>query len=799
MRRRLMLAVWLLLLAGVFAIGIGENAYADEAEASETAGTSAVSGEEEEPAEEIVHAETPRAEALTVEDDTETQPSQGEPSSETSTESSTDTSTESSTETSTESPTETSTEPSTEPSTQPEPSTSTPQNPAVVNPPAPASTVEAEGWHTTSNGSKYYIQNGKRLKSVTKKIKSSWWIFDKNGIAKEHKGTVYEAGTSVFKPGNRVWFMNVCGGAFNSDFLIVESKGHWGLIDTGNRYSNVIQDSNGTIYKAPWKYPDGTSANLSCQKTYKNGRDAAIYMIQTLGITHLDFIIGSHSHSDHIGGIPEIADIRLFDGKTIHSLIDKNTLFLKKKYRHTSPINDDLGSVKNEESWHTQAFSYQAALAIKQSGGTIVDVSNGQKTANTKQKVNNYSKIVKAISKFSFTSKVSYSQGSLTDYFDDYIQFNWGKLKLRLYNLYAVHTAVDDNTNSIAVVISDGKRQLFTAGDLNVSNQVQQKVCRAVHKSFKNVEVVKACDHGTQLGFSKEHLDLFRPKVVIKTNGQKGVILKDGGSYSAGMHYASKKYGTVSYEVGASDRAIVAEFGTKGFNIYQLTGKKTTAGLKSAKSCKSQFGTLSGWVQWNQGGTKLFYYFKSNKAVTGWKKMGSNHYYFASNGLMQTGWVKSSGKWYYLKSNGVMQTGWLNLEGKKYYLSPKTGEACTGWKTVDGKRIHFGNDGALSVGLTTVDSKRLFFGEDGTIDLRWRNIGNNWYYTGANGKQKTGWLIVGTRWYHFASNGAMQTGWAKIGNNRYFFRKDGTMVTGTVKIKGKTQRFSASGVWKGSK
>ena len=111
MRRRLILAVWLLLLAGVFAIGIGKNVYADEAEAPETGDTSAVSGEEEESTEEVTPAGMPRADTLAVEEDTETQPSQGEPSSETSTESSTDTSTESST--------ETSTVPSTEPSTQP--------------------------------------------------------------------------------------------------------------------------------------------------------------------------------------------------------------------------------------------------------------------------------------------------------------------------------------------------------------------------------------------------------------------------------------------------------------------------------------------------------------------------------------------------------------------------------------------------------------------------------------------------------------------------------------------------------
>lgn len=96
--------------------------------------------------------------------------------------------------------------------------------------------------------------------------------------------------------GNRVHFYNIAGGAYNGDCIFVESDGHWGMIDTGHRYQDTIEDSDGMIYDAP------RSRGLSSQTPYKYGKAAMEFMIKTFGITHLDFIIGTHAHSDHIGG-----------------------------------------------------------------------------------------------------------------------------------------------------------------------------------------------------------------------------------------------------------------------------------------------------------------------------------------------------------------------------------------------------------------------------------------------------------------------------------------------------------------
>ena len=54
-----------------------------------------------------------------------------------------------------------------------------------------------------------------------------------------------------------------------------------------------------------------------------NSTQAVVNYLNHLGITHLDFVLVTHAHIDHIGGIPQIA----------YHFVDKNTKFLYKKYR----------------------------------------------------------------------------------------------------------------------------------------------------------------------------------------------------------------------------------------------------------------------------------------------------------------------------------------------------------------------------------------------------------------------------------------------------------------------------------
>ena len=76
-----------------------------------------------------------------------------------------------------------------------------------------------------------------------------------------------------------------------------------------------------------------------------------------------------------------------------------------------------------------------------------------------------------------------------------------------------------------------------------------------------------------------------------------------------------------------------------------------------------------------------------------WQKAGNGYYAFGSDGYLVTGWIydKLEDKWYYCDENVGKLYGWYNepQDGYWYYLSPSTGEALTGWQSINGKDYYF--------------------------------------------------------------------------------------------------------------
>ena len=635
-------------------------------------------------------------------------------------------------------------------------------------------------------------------------------------------GIICHPAQSVFEGGNRVWFYNVAGGVANGDLIIVESEGHWGLIDAGPRYTeDPVTDAAGNSYPSPWLYEDGSLAAFSVQAEGRNGRDAAIYMIETLGIRHLDFIISSHAHSDHSGGIPEIVGLTLEDETGTWRLVDEDTVYLKKEYHHISPVQDDLGEELQEDGWHTQAYDYQAIRAVEEAGGKVVDISNGIRITEEKQTEADFSEVLDAIASQSFIQDVTYTQGETEDYYDDHIDFLFGQFRIGLYNLFSrVDNTLDDNANAIATVISDGENQVFTAGDLNVMYETQQQVARAVQADYGEIELMKACDHGANLAFAREMMDLFRPTWIVTPNKREVPTNMDTtGAYFAALYYSRENFGTTAYEVGASDRGIVVEFGQDDLQIYQLQGEKESAEFASADPCINPVLKKSeGWVTWKQtvwehGYTADFYYFRDGAPLTGWQDLGENRFYFGEDGFMCRGWLEENGEKYYLKKDGAMRTGWMAQDGLYYYFDPESGASSLGWITdekatyyllpsqqvltgfhrIGDDGYYFRPDGSMKTGWLQTDEGWRYFDEEGRLCSGFTEIEGR-VYNLENGFMARGWVELDGARIYFGSDGSMQTGWTEIGKGTYFFREDGHLATGWFRVDGQWYHSADSGM-----
>ena len=641
--------------------------------------------------------------------------------------------------------------------------------------------------------------------------------------------------------GDRIYFYNIGGnGVSSGDFIIVESDGRFGLIDAGHRYSGSITDEQGKTYSAL------SEDNLSSQVEFKNGRDAAEYMINSMGITHLDFVVGTHSHSDHIGGIPDIAAFEGFDdeGNSIR-LIDESTVYFYKTYRHVNAKQDDLIQTEPEldteqeeiaegeeliynSSWHNQAFYYQAVRAMQQRGAKLAELSQSIIVSDEEQGLIDYSAVLDAASSAGVLNKVRYFEGDTKDWLDDFLVFDFGNLSIRLYNLFSHDTELNENINSIVAVITDGNSKYVSLSDINVENRAEQRLAKAIYEDIGTADMIKVSHHGTWAGSnSKEMLDWLKPKYAVVTRKRDYAYGNNQrGAFSAAMIYARKEYNTVFYEAGAADFALVAEFTQTGFEFLNLKGTLDEVEFTSADKCISTVNPYNGWsswtVEWGENTVEELYYiyygeFISNwyqdadgryfyinadaSFLTGWQKIGKYTYYFSPLkdeqhllGEMYVGWNTIDGELYFFDEKGRVYTGWAQLADGNWYYFGDYGAAAVGWNSIGNTVYCFDENGVMYSGINYIDGSYYFFGENGALKTGWIQDSGKWYYSEDDGKLYLGWNRISSKWFYFDENAVSLTGLQVIDGNTYLFNADGVMKTKWQRVDGSWRYFGKNGI-----
>lgn len=97
--------------------------------------------------------------------------------------------------------------------------------------------------------------------------------------------------------GDKIHFINVSPTNLGSDAILLESNGHYAMIDTGEDYD--FPDGSDPRYP----YHDGTNTDYRNVLTERVMRD-----LKNVGVETLDFILITHAHSDHIGNADELME-----------------------------------------------------------------------------------------------------------------------------------------------------------------------------------------------------------------------------------------------------------------------------------------------------------------------------------------------------------------------------------------------------------------------------------------------------------------------------------------------------------
>ena len=536
---------------------------------------------------------------------------------------------------------------------------------------------------------------------------------------------------------DRIYYFNMSGAA-EGNFILVQSEGHWGLIDAGHRYADTIMDSDGVWYSV--SQADGLSSQISC----RNGKDAAQFMVNKLGVTHLDFIIGTHAHSDHIGGIPEIATSTFTDisGNKVH-LVDSNTTYYYKEYLHINDLEDDLVHA-GDSSWHNQAFVYQATKAMQDLGANVVDVS-----------------------------KQSVIHGDPGNSYGDYLSFRMGDMSFRLYNLYGQNSG-HENSNSIVTVLKNDKYEVVNLADIDINNAAIDETSMAIGKDFGNVDVVIAGHHGYSGSNTKTMFDALKPEFVVVTAGSNASVFSVF-DFAAAQPYAADQYGTAFYSTALSQNAVVTDLSGNSVWVYDL---QSDGSLKDAFFSAVRSTGKTGWVSWANVGETLWSYLENGIPVRNcWKWIDDRCYYFYDNGIMAANafvddyYVDASGAWVpgYTVPD---QTGWIDYNGNRAFRFDD-GNWASGWLLMDGSWYYFGQNKFAVKGHQYIDGTSYYFDENGVLIV---NAWVNGYYLDSNGNPARGWQLIDGRWYYFSDDSIPVTGWQKIDGIFYFLRDDGTLV-----------------------
>lgn len=239
------------------------------------------------------------------------------------------------------------------------------------------------------------------------------------------------------KQGDRIYFLNTQG----ADAILIESDGKFALVDAAEDNDNP-RGFEGLELAG---YEDYVVDCIKKIAGDENGR------------VTLDFVVGTHSHSDHIGG---------FDTLILDKDITVKKAFIK-EYDESKIDEYEVAEWDNKEVYE------QMVNACKERDVEIV-------------------------------------HNIPTD------KFAFGNFTVSFYNTEPLNASdlVGENENSLGVLIEKGEERAFLAGDINNYQGTEDKIAAEIGE----VDLLKVGHHGYGGSTSNNFAKILDPDIAILTN-----------------------------------------------------------------------------------------------------------------------------------------------------------------------------------------------------------------------------------------------------------------------------------------
>ena len=401
--------------------------------------------------------------------------------------------------------------------------------------------------------------------AATAQIVEDMDVIQVNSCAKMALTAQSASVTNAGKTADRLHFIALNDPHVDSDSILIESNGLYGLIDASNP-SGLFND----------KY--GFKVDQS------NGMTVVKYLTD-LNVTHLQFVLATHSHTDHIGGIPDVA---------ASGLVNQDTVYIYKTY-NLNPYA--------QPTWHNDYYYNLALDAMKAKGATLLNVLDPNTVA---------------LAKLGATFvNVPASDSNKTD---EHIDFTMGDFLIKLFNLHT-ESLLNENLNAIVTTVTKDNSRAVLMSDMEMDEYKESKIVNAIlsEDSTTPVDVYQVGHHGYYTSTSVDTINAMKAKNYVISTIDRGAIPFEHTYFN----YYMEKTGKV-YRTSQNGKAVVAEFGDSGVSM-----------LKMDNTAKALTSTAFPWVavitdgwhdwypnekSWNERKEKgvSWIYIQSKKPVNGW-------------------------------------------------------------------------------------------------------------------------------------------------------------------------------------
>lgn len=216
-----------------------------------------------------------------------------------------------------------------------------------------------------------------------------------------------------------------------ADAILLESDGHFGLVDAGED----LDYPDGTDLRYPFRSTTTTNPAMATE-------DKVISYLKSVGVTkeNLDFFLGTHAHSDHIGAADEI--IREFEPDRVYLT------------EYSDEYIEEYALFDYSVLWDNQYVYDHAVNAANEVDAELIQSFN-----------------------------------------NDNAKFTLGDMKLEIVNYledYKTTPKLDANAFSLGVKVEVNGHTAFLAGDIDNSDGDEDRLADYIGK----VEIFKISHHG---------------------------------------------------------------------------------------------------------------------------------------------------------------------------------------------------------------------------------------------------------------------------------------------------------------